>query len=160
MASSDNPSPMFRPEIPRRVHSDIPNAPRPGQGDLPVASAAPEPKTMFVGREIFLVGEISACDRLVVEGTVEAKLNDTRMIDVAQSGLIKGNAEIEEADIRGRFEGTLTVRGRLLIRATGHVTGKIRYGEVEIERGGRISGDIDSIAELSKPVETVPAAAG
>jgi cytoskeletal protein CcmA (bactofilin family) len=46
--------------------------------------------------------------------------------------------------VRGRFEGSLTVRNRLLIRATGRVNGTIRYGQIEIECGGRISGDVQS----------------
>ena len=42
--------------------------------------------------------------------------------------------------MRGQFEGELVVSKRLLIRATGHVSGTITYGEIEIERGGRVSG--------------------
>ena len=48
-----------------------------------------------------------------------------------------------------RVEGNLTVRKRLFIRATGRVSGTIRYGQIEIERGGQISGDIQSGDELA-----------
>jgi cytoskeletal protein CcmA (bactofilin family) len=113
----------------------------------PSASAAPrrqetEHRKLIVGREIALSGEITSCDRLVVEGSVEANLANCRDIDIAESGLFKGSASIEEAEIRGRFEGTLTVRKRLLIRSTGKVIGTIRYGQIEIECGGQISGDV------------------
>jgi cytoskeletal protein CcmA (bactofilin family) len=30
-----------------------------------------------------------------------------------------------------------------LIRATGHVSGKITYSEIEIEHGGKISGEVE-----------------
>jgi len=30
-----------------------------------------------------------------------------------------------------------------LIRATGHVSGKITYSEIEIEHGGKISGQVE-----------------
>ena len=43
------------------------------------------------------------------------------------------------------YEGDLTVRNRLLIRSTGQVKGTVRYGEIEIERGGRITGSISMI---------------
>jgi cytoskeletal protein CcmA (bactofilin family) len=74
-------------------------------------------------------------------------------MDIAESGLFKGSASIEEAEVRGRFEGNLTVRKRLLIRATGRVSGTIRYGQIEIECGGQISGDIqtdggDNVSDL------------
>ena len=60
------------------------------------------------------------------------------------SGLFKGSATIDELEVRGRFEGNLIVRKRLLIRATGRVSGTIRYGQIEIECGGQISGDIQA----------------
>jgi cytoskeletal protein CcmA (bactofilin family) len=61
-------------------------------------------------------------------------------MEIAETGLFKGNASIEQAEVRGRFEGELVVRKRLLIRATGHVSGTITYGEIEIERGGKVAG--------------------
>ena len=103
-----------------------------------------ETRKLIVGREISLSGEITACDRLVVEGSVEANLANCRDIDIADSGLFKGSASIDEAEVRGRFEGTLNVRRRLLIRASGKVTGTVRYGQIEIECGGQISGDIQA----------------
>jgi cytoskeletal protein CcmA (bactofilin family) len=113
----------------------------------PAAAPAPrsadvEGKKLIVGRDIMLSGKITSCDKLVVEGRVEADLSETRAIEISPEGVFKGNAEIESAEIAGRFEGTVTVRQRLFIRSTGKVTGTIRYGTVEIEAGGEISGDI------------------
>jgi cytoskeletal protein CcmA (bactofilin family) len=107
----------------------------------PPAKRESETRKLIVGREISLSGEITACDRLVVEGSVEANLANCRDIDIADSGLFKGSASIDDAEVRGRFEGTLNVRRRLLIRATGRVIGTVRYGQIEIECGGQISGD-------------------
>jgi cytoskeletal protein CcmA (bactofilin family) len=101
-------------------------------------------RTLIVGREISLSGEINSCNKLVVEGSVEANLQNCRDVDISETGLFKGSASIDEAEVRGRFEGNLTVRKRLLIRATGKVTGTIRYGQIEIECGGQISGDIQA----------------
>ena len=65
---------------------------------------------------------------------------------IAETGVFNGNASTENADVRGRFQGELVVRKRLLIRAGGHVSGTITYGEIEIEAGGRISGAIEEAA--------------
>ena len=123
----------------------------------PVRRSETEHRKLIVGREIALSGEITSCDRLVVEGSVEANLANCRDIDIAESGLFKGSASIEEAEIRGRFEGTLTVRKRLLIRATGKVTGTIRYGQIEIECGGQVSGDVQ-VMQSSESASPVPIA--
>jgi cytoskeletal protein CcmA (bactofilin family) len=103
-------------------------------------------RKLIVGREITLSGEISSCDRLIIEGSVEANLQNCNEVELAETGLFKGSATIDEIEVRGRFEGSLTVRKRLLIRATGRVSGTIRYGQIEIECGGQISGDVQANA--------------
>lgn len=127
-----------------------------------------EGKKLMVGREIMLSGQITSCDRLIVEGRVEATLSDSKAIEIAESGYFKGSAEIDSADIAGSFEGNLTVRERITIRSTGRVTGQIRYGQIEIEAGGEIGGDIQpqraakpatSGASASNGREAVPYAA-
>ena len=97
---------------------------------------------LIVGPNIKLKGvEITDCDTLVVEGRVEATM-DSRVIQIAERGAFKGSAEIDIAEIHGEFDGELTVRQKLVIFATGKVTGKVRYGKVVIEEGGQLSGDI------------------
>ena len=109
----------------------------PSAGDSPAES-----KKLIVGRDIVLSGQITSCERLVVEGRVEASLTDSRLVEIAETGHFKGSAEIETAEIAGRYEGTLTVRERLFIRSTGKVSGKITYGQIEIEPGGEIAGEV------------------
>lgn len=99
-------------------------------------------RVLTVGNDILLKGEIATCDRLVIEGRVDATLNDVHTVEIAEGGSFKGSAQIEDAEISGVFEGDLVVRGRLVIYSTGKVRGKISYGEIEIERGGELSGDI------------------
>jgi cytoskeletal protein CcmA (bactofilin family) len=124
-----------------------PPAPRRGES---------EARKLTVGREIALSGEIASCDTLVVEGSVEANLQNCRDVDIAESGLFKGSAAIDNADVRGMFEGSLTVRKRLLIRATGQVSGTIRYGQLEIELGGRISGDVQANPDAGDVIAELP----
>ncbi|PWC63550.1 hypothetical protein TSH7_12490 [Azospirillum sp. TSH7] len=152
----------FKPDVPRRVVDMPGSAPR--QPSIPVATPAaahaaqapvqapaaqapmapamPEQRRLTVGRDISLTGEIGSCDVLVVEGTVEAKLREGRSVEIAESGLFKGSVEIEEADIAGRFEGDISVRGRLTVRSTGRITGSIRFGELAVDAGGQLIGDI------------------
>jgi cytoskeletal protein CcmA (bactofilin family) len=138
MTQQKPPSSAFTPEVPKRV-VDIPGAPR--RPDAPKKPDG-ETKRLTVGRDIMLSGEITSCDVLVVEGRVEATLSNSHAIEISSTGHFKGKAEIDEGDINGSFDGTLTVRGRLLIRSTGKVTGTVRYGQLEVERGGEVTGDI------------------
>ena len=103
---------------------------------------------LTVGPNIKLKGvEITDCDTLVVEGTVEATMN-SRVIKIAESGAFHGTAEIDIAEIHGSFDGTLTVREKLMIFGSGKVSGKIRYGKVVIEEGGELTGQIEAGASF------------
>ena len=97
---------------------------------------------LTVGPNIKLKGvEITDCDTLVVEGLVEATM-DSRVIQISERGSFKGSAEIDIAEIRGEFDGNLTVRQKLVIYSTGKVNGTIRYGKLVIEEGGQLAGEI------------------
>ena len=72
-------------------------------------------------------------------------MKDCREIEIAETGTFKGKVEFDRADISGIFEGDLTAREYLVVRATGRITGKVRFGE--LERGGQIIGDIQVFGE-------------
>ncbi|WP_084461173.1 bactofilin family protein [Curvibacter gracilis] len=98
---------------------------------------------LTVGPNIKLKGvEITDCDTLVVDGMVEATM-DSRLMQISEQGSFRGAADIDLAEIKGRFEGNLNVRGKLIIHATGQVSGKIRYAKLVVEDGGQLSGDIE-----------------
>ena len=115
------------------------------------AAASPSQPTgqriLTVGHDILLKGEIATCDRLIIQGVVDAKLKEVHTVEISESGSFAGSADIEEAIISGLFEGNLTVTNRLVITSTGRVFGKITYGEIEIERGGELSGEISMVGE-------------
>jgi cytoskeletal protein CcmA (bactofilin family) len=128
-------------------------APPMARSGVPARAAEPiEGRKLIVGKEIVLSGQITSCERLVVEGRVEASLSDSRWMEIAESGVFKGMAEIENAEIAGAFEGTLTVCEKLMIRAGGKVSGTIRYARIEIEEGGQIAGEVSvDTSRAAKP---------
>jgi len=147
--------------------SGAPLAP-PSSLTTPAANATAAAKEggskLTVGPNIKLKGvEITDCDTLVVEGLVEATM-DSRVMQIAEQGAFKGSAEIDIAEIRGLFDGNLTVREKLVIHSTGKVTGKIRYGKIIVEEGGQLSGEISfgtsaPSGSASKPATALQAAA-
>lgn len=138
-----------------------------GAAGTATADAAPteKPKVetvsgsrLIVGPDVKLKGaEILDCDTLVVEGRVEATM-DSRVIHIAENGSFNGKVSIDVAEIHGCFDGELTVRNQLLIHSTGRVSGKIRYGKILIDEGGRLSGDVQSLDmdESNRPVRSEP----
>ncbi|MDH3474255.1 MAG: polymer-forming cytoskeletal protein [Rhodospirillales bacterium] len=153
-ATSRRSEPPRSAEPPRRGGYALPGTrPRdPGKsGETPVAAE----RQLVVGREISLSGEIKACEKLVVEGQVKADLKDCKVLYITSSGLYEGAAVVDTADISGRFDGDLTVKETLMLRASGRVSGTLRYAELEIERGGRVAGTLE---DIPAPAAAKPAA--
>lgn len=114
------------------------------------AAAAADGRKLVVGEGITLSGEIEACDHLIVEGKVEAALKGARVLDIAETGVFYGTVEIDEATIAGRFEGDLTVGGRLTVRSTGSITGAVSYKELAVEAGATIDGKINPVKDRAE----------
>ena len=171
--SSNNDSLTPRQTTPGSLSSGDSRSPAPAGAAVPSALAASTaaPATpasaagetggskLTVGPNIKLKGvEITDCDTLVVEGTVEATM-DSRVIHIAEQGAFRGSAEIDIAEIHGQFDGTLTVREKLVIFGSGRVSGKIRYGKVVIEEGGQLSGEIEGGLSAGRTRAASPAGA-
>ena len=60
-------------------------------------------------------------------------------------GRVKDEACLDLETISPQEEAELTLTGCLVIHETGQVSGKIRYTDIEIAKGGRLSGDIDAL---------------
>ncbi len=129
---------------------------QPGQAHEPA-----ERRTLVVGRGISLQGTVADAERLVVEGTIEATMIHATELVIAPGGVFKGEVEVEDAEIAGVIDGTLTVRGNLIVRATGKVLGAARCRRLQVEDGGQITGRVEMLtegaskAEAPRPAETL-----
>ena len=149
MANNESPSDTsaYRPEITRRL-PELPGGPMQG---IQTTSGNEGGNKLVVGCGIVLSGQILSCEKLVVEGRVEAELENSQYIEISNTGTFKGSADIEKANISGNFEGALTVRGELTVRASGRVEGEIRYGKLCIETGGQIIGSVEALSPSDGP---------
>ena len=173
--------PPFRPaakEAPMITPAPKPNAapatpsvvgPRPA----PIATSPARPigriepserRTLVVGRGISLQGTVADAERLVVEGTVESQMIQAAELFVAGSGVFKGEVEVEDAEIAGAFDGTITARGSLIIRTTGKISGVARCRKLSVEEGGQVSGKMEMLTDAAAlvsparlPTQSVPA---
>ncbi len=138
------------------------NAPRPALGPIRTPARDPaERRTLVVGRGISVQGTVQDAERLVVEGTVEATMIHATELSISPGGVFKGEVEVEDAEIAGTIDGTLTARGSLIVRATGKVMGTARCRRLQVEDGGQITGHMEMLsgdAPRSEPTPTRPLA--
>ncbi|MBR0558537.1 polymer-forming cytoskeletal protein [Neokomagataea sp. TBRC 2177] len=136
----------------------FPTPPSPGAAARPGVNPpgaarhnGPERRTLVVGRGISVQGSVQDAERLVVEGTVESSLITATELEVAQGGVFRGAVEVEDAEVAGTVDGTLTVNGSLTIRASGRLIGKAKCRRLQVEEGGQITGQLEMITEAAAP---------
>jgi cytoskeletal protein CcmA (bactofilin family) len=158
--------PPFRPAPPQEVQTmsrqPFTTAPTPPQA-MPAAGVRPalppirspardpaERRTLVVGRGISLQGTVQDAERLVVEGTIEATMIHATELAISPGGIFKGEIEVEDAEIAGTIDGTLTARGSLIVRTTGKVLGTARCRRLQVEDGGQITGHIEMLTDQAR----------
>ncbi|KDE21373.1 hypothetical protein AZ09_00830 [Acetobacter aceti 1023] len=118
----------------------------------------PEQRTLVVGRGISVQGTVQDAERLVVEGTVESSMITAKELVVMPGGLFRGGVEVENAEIAGTVDGTLTARGSLTLQGSGRLLGKAACHRLKVEDGGQITGQLEMLSgdAASKPASATP----
>ena len=102
--------------------------------------------TTLVGSDAIITGNLTfrqGCHVAgVVKGDVMAASGKKTELTVAQGGRIEGNAQAARMLIQGTVVGDLCCSGTVSLSSSGRVQGSIEYGEIELEKGGIISGSL------------------
>lgn len=149
-------------------------SPATSEGAAPVANAAygtPNSSTSnssssanpaaSIGRGIRIKGEVTGTEDLFVDGQVEGKLNLTTnsCLTVGPNGDVKADLTAREIVVRGKVEGRVTARDKLLIGSTGQITGEVQTDRLAIEDGALLSGKVQAGRQPNKAVEAKASAA-
>jgi cytoskeletal protein CcmA (bactofilin family) len=134
--------------VPNRVPGapPAPGAPGAARPNKDVA----ERRTLVVGRGISVQGTVQDAERLVVEGTVEASMIHAAELSVAPGGVFRGAIEVQDAELAGTIDGTLTANGALVIRSTGRLIGTARCRRLQVEDGGQVSGKLEMLTDAPR----------
>ena len=122
-----------RPTAPRQT----PRLAAPPSAD-PIAGAE---HRLVVGKKVRFGTEIAGCELINIAGEVEANFTG-RHLNVAKTGIFRGTASVETAEIYGHAEGEIVVSGALVLRSGAHLGGTVTYGSIEIEPGATIEGTV------------------
>lgn len=115
-----------------------------GPPDAPEAAPESCEADLTIAPNVTVVSERCEADTVLVEGHLEGDVF-ARVLRIAPDGHMTGHAEVEFAEIDGHFEGSITASRKLTVGGSGRVYGVVRYGEVVIEGGGHVSGDIEGL---------------
>ena len=97
---------------------------------------------LIIGEGANINGIIKENNEISIQGTVEGDI-ECKNLMVGKSGILKGKIKTDSLSVEGNVEGELTVKGLLKLMASGTVSGKISYGSLQINEGGKLMGELD-----------------
>ncbi|HEV2851520.1 MAG TPA: polymer-forming cytoskeletal protein [Thermoanaerobaculia bacterium] len=141
------------------VHNPEPtpaNPPRPVAAAAPAPSPAPSssaPETprrtdrsanATIGPSIFIKGDLSGEEDLLIEGRVEGKVDlKQNNVTVGKNGRVKADIFSRVVTVEGEVDGNVFAREQAILRQSGAIRGNITAPRVILEDGSRFKGSID-----------------
>jgi cytoskeletal protein CcmA (bactofilin family) len=123
---------------------------------------APATEPTVIGRGTIIEGTVRVCGRVQVDGQIDGTLIAEGHVSVGPSGSIVGEVVADQLAVGGRVEGKVNVREHLHIAPGGSARGDVRYGTLQVDRGGVIDGSTlhgesgSTNTELAADVESEP----
>ena len=100
------------------------------------------PSSLMIGEGVSIVGSIKANDEVTIQGTVEGDI-ECLTLNVSKNGNIKGKIKSDTLIVEGIVDGDIDINKMINIKSDGTVSGKIYYGNLQINDGGKLIGEIN-----------------
>lgn len=119
-----------------------------------MATNLDQSNNLVIGNGVTFKGTLNVPKKATVYGTIDGELT-AEEIFIGQSGKITGKVTARSIEVEGELHQIIHCRDHLHIRASGKVSGKLEYSQIQIERGGEFRGEMQQVG--APPV--IPSAA-
>ena len=117
-------------------------------------------QTAAIGSSMYIKGDISTNEELLVDGEVEGTLESQSLLTVGPNGKVRANIKAREVVIFGAVHGDVEVTEKMSIREQGSLVGNIKTAGISIDDGAYFKGSIDIVRPepkgTTKAVKTEP----
>ena len=96
-----------------------------------------ETSSLMIGEGASIKGEIKEENEINVQGVIEGDISCNELI-VGKTGSIKGKIKTNKLYVEGNVEGEIDVKELLKLMSSSYVSGKITYGSLQINEGGKL----------------------
>jgi len=97
-----------------------------------------------IGPSIFIKGDLTGEEDLVIQGNVEGTINlKQNNLTIGQNGNINANIFARTVTVEGTLKGDILGEERVVIKKSGNVNGNVTAPRVSLEDGARFKGSMD-----------------
>ncbi|HYG63611.1 MAG TPA: polymer-forming cytoskeletal protein [Thermoanaerobaculia bacterium] len=134
---------------------DYPSQPEPAPAPARPVTPAPAPAATAydaprrtdratIGPSIFIIGDLTGDEDLVIEGRVEGKVDlKQNNVTVGKNGRVRADVFGRVVTVEGEVDGNVFAQEQAFLRQSGAIRGNITAPRVVLEDGSRFKGSID-----------------
>jgi cytoskeletal protein CcmA (bactofilin family) len=124
--------------------------PQPVRTEPPRTVAAPafQPKTAHanIGQSLFIKGEVSGSEDLMVEGRVEGRIDlKDHNLTIGPNGRVHAEIHAKNISIVGEVTGNVVADEKVDLTDTGRLVGDIRAPRIAVSDGAQFKGSVDMV---------------
>jgi cytoskeletal protein CcmA (bactofilin family) len=109
----------------------------------------------LIAQDVRIAGDVEFADGLrldgQVRGNVTGKPGAKTLLVLSESSAVEGNVHGYDIVVNGRIVGDVTAEHFLELKANAHVTGNIRYLQLQMECGATVDGRLTRIEAGAAP---------
>ena len=98
--------------------------------------------SLIIGEGATIKGEIIEENEITVNGSVDGDIQCKNLI-VGKTGSIKGKIKADTLYVEGSIEGEINVKELLKLMSSSYISGKMSYGSLQINEGGKLLGELE-----------------
>ena len=101
-----------------------------------------ENSSLIIGEGATIKGEIIEENEITVHGNIDGDIQCKNLI-IGKTGSIKGKIKADTLHVEGSIEGEIIIKNLLKLLSSSYVSGKVSYGSLQINEGGKLVGEIE-----------------
>ena len=101
-----------------------------------------EKSSLIIGEGATIKGEIKEENEITIEGNVDGDI-DCKDLIIGKTGSVKGKIKADTLYVEGSVEGEINVKELLKLMSSSYISGKINYGSLQINEGGKLIGELE-----------------
>jgi cytoskeletal protein CcmA (bactofilin family) len=111
----------------------------------------------IIGASIRVKGNFQGQGNIIIDGALEGSLKTDANVFIGDQAKVVANIEAKDAIITGEVRGNIRTKNYLAVGATAKIFGDVQYGEISVEKGAVINGQLLITTEEGKRAEKMKA---
>jgi len=108
----------------------------------------------IIGASIKVKGNFQGQGNIIIEGFLEGSLKTNANLFIGEKAKVVANVEAKDAIINGELHGNLKTKGYLALGSSAKIFGDIQYGELSVDKGAVINGQLLGLADNGRRGES------